>query len=91
MARTAPFDAVSACQLRAEWIIRSVDGGQPVHTVLGDERNSQASWGVAAPRIATNEATLMMLPPMWRPLDGSALFCSSAGRAEESIVHIRYA
>lgn len=33
--------------------------------------NSQASCGVAAPMIATKLAVLMMLPPVWRPLDSS--------------------
>lgn len=34
-----------------------------------------ASWGVAAPSLATKEATLMTEPPRWRPFSGSSLFC----------------
>jgi hypothetical protein len=34
--------------------------------------HSQAIWGVAAPMTATTLAVLMILPPIWSPLAGSA-------------------
>jgi len=63
IARTAPLDAVSSISTS--------------HTYKSGD-SLQASCGVAAPSLATKEATLMILPPRCNPFSESTLFYESA-------------
>lgn len=71
MARTAPLDAVSDRQLYTFHLPSAICAGPSNGEV---SVSLHAICGVAAPILATNDATLMIDPPIERPFSASDLF-----------------